>query len=495
MNRRIKIFISSVQKEFAKEREVLANYITADALLGKFFEPFLFEHLPATDKSAQNIYLSEVENCDIYIGLMGAQYGYGDSEGISPTEREFDHATLHHKTRFIFIADRAKREKKEIAFIDKVQNVLVRKKFSNIADLKTSVYSALVNYLIEKEIIQTAPFDASTNNNATLDSIDNDKIRNFIRLAKAKRGFPLPETADAEALLTHLNLLKNNKICNAALLLFGENPQQFFITSEIRCASFYGTKVEKPIPSYKVFKGDVFELVDQALEFVLNKLDYRIETRKEHVQIPGQYEIPKEIIAEAIVNAVVHRDYTSNASIQVMVFRDRVEIWNPGTLPLGWTTDKLKALHNSMPANPLIAEPMYLTAYIERLGTGTTDMIEMAQKANLPEPEFIQEDMFRTIIYRNNQKIETVEKTLDEEFQSIFGENAVYFRSIFGVNIFKTLMLLVNTPNKTAKRIAEELNLTKRTVENYFAKLKSEGYIERVGSDKTGYWKIINKGK
>jgi len=409
--KRKKIFISSVQKEFAKERDVLAKYIISDALLGKFFEPFLFEQLPATDKSGQNIYLSEVEKCDIYIGLLGAKYGYEDSEGISPTEREFDHATKYHKTRFVFIADKENREKKETEFINKVQNVLVRKRFSNIAELKTSVYSALVNFLMEKEIIQTAPFDASTNNMATLDNIDNEKIHNFIRLAKVKRGFPLPETAEVETLLTHLNLLRNNKISNAALLLFGKNPQRFFITSEIRCASFYGTKVEKPIPSYKVFKGDVFELVDQAVEFVLNKLDYRIETRKEHVQIPGSYEIPKEIIAEAIVNAVAHRDYTSNASVQVMVFRDRVEIWNPGTLPLGWTTDKLKQLHNSVPANPLLAEPMYLTAYIERLGTGTTDMIEFAKNANIPEPEFIQNDMFRTIVYRKQTEHLTPEVT------------------------------------------------------------------------------------
>ena len=53
-----------------------------------------------------------------------------------------------------------------------------------------------------------------------------------------------------------------------------------------------------------------------------------------------------------IVNAVVHRDYTSNASVQVMMFRDRVEVWNPGSLPLGWTTEKLKKLHHSVPEKP-----------------------------------------------------------------------------------------------------------------------------------------------
>jgi ATP-dependent DNA helicase RecG len=202
-------------------------------------------------------------------------------------------------------------------------------------------------------------------------------------------------------------------------LLFGKTPQRFFITSEIRCAYFQGVEAVKPIQSYKVFKGDVFELVNQAVDFVLNKLDYRIETRKEHIQIPGSYEIPKEIIAEAIVNAVVHRDYTSNASVQVMMFRDRIEVWNPGSLPLGWTTEKLKKLHNSVPANPLLAEPMYLTAYIERLGTGTNDILKFAKDANLPEPNFIQEDMFRTIIYRE-QKLQVSGEVSGEVKKIVF---------------------------------------------------------------------------
>lgn len=402
---RHKIFISSVQREFEKERKALVDYLLSDSLLGKFFDPFIFEQVPAIDHSVEKVYLKEVEACSIYLGILGKDYGYEGKSGISPTEREFDHASLHHKTRLIFISNTENRHPKELAFINKVQNVLVRRSFSSLSELKSHVYSSLVKYLMEKEIIRTAPFDASLNRKASLDDIDNEKIKRFVKLARAKRGFPLQETAEPKIVLTHLNLIENESIKNAAILLFGKHPQRFFINSEIRCASFYGNKVEKPIPSYKVFKGDVFELVDQAVEFVLSKLDYRIETRKEETSIPGSYEIPKEIIAEAIVNAVAHRDYTSNASIQVMVFRDRVEIWNPGSLPMGWTIDKLKELHNSVPANPLLAEPMYLAAYIERLGTGTTDMIEFAQNANLPEPQFIQDDQFRTIIYRHQKQL------------------------------------------------------------------------------------------
>jgi hypothetical protein len=72
---RKKVFISSVQSEFTVERQALFDYLTSDALLGKFFEPFIFEHTPAKGQSAQKVYLDQVKICDIYIGLFGERYG------------------------------------------------------------------------------------------------------------------------------------------------------------------------------------------------------------------------------------------------------------------------------------------------------------------------------------------------------------------------------------------------------------------------------------
>jgi len=311
--RNIKVFISSVQVEFASERKALYDYLVSDPLLGKFFDPFLFELLPSMDQRADNVYLREVERCDIYLGLLGEDYGYEDKSGISPTELEFIHATEHSKTRLIFLTNHSTKERhpKQAVFIAKAGKVLVRRRFGSIDELKAAVYAALIRYLEEKEIIRTGPFDASFVHNASIDMLDSDKVKKFVHIARAKRGFRLKETEPTEDVLAHLNLIDEGRLTNAAMLLFGKQPQKFFISSEIRCAHFHGSNVAKPIPSYQVYKGDVFELVDQAVDFVLSKLDYSVGTRKEHVQIPGGYEIPKEIVAEAIVNAVAHRDYTN----------------------------------------------------------------------------------------------------------------------------------------------------------------------------------------
>ena len=88
----MKIFISSVQREFAVERKALAKYIREDAILGKFFEVFLFEEVPAQERSASEVYLSEVDACDLYLGLHGESYGNVDRKGVSATERVYDRA-------------------------------------------------------------------------------------------------------------------------------------------------------------------------------------------------------------------------------------------------------------------------------------------------------------------------------------------------------------------------------------------------------------------
>lgn len=100
----LKVFISSVQREFTKERKALGEYLSADPLLRRFFETFLFERdVPAKDRKPHDVYLNEVANCDLYIGLFGEEYGWENSTGLSPTHLEFIEATRLGKTRLIFI--------------------------------------------------------------------------------------------------------------------------------------------------------------------------------------------------------------------------------------------------------------------------------------------------------------------------------------------------------------------------------------------------------
>ena len=138
---------------------------------------------------------------------------------------------------------------------------------------------------------------------------------------------------------------------------------------------------------------------------MLSRINVKLGVRNDKVQTQIKHEIPKAVIAEAIVNAVAHCDYSSNGSVQVMIFRNRIEIWNPGLLPYNLSLANLKQAHNSFPANPLIANPLYLAGYIEKLGTGIPDMINLSKKAGLCEPDFKEKDIFKIILWREKQSI------------------------------------------------------------------------------------------
>jgi predicted HTH transcriptional regulator len=387
------IFVSSVQKELQAERRALKDFVRNDPLLSQFFEVFLFEDMPASGQRADQLYLTEVDRCSLYVGLFGNDYGFEDAEGVSPTEREFDRAAACGKERLVFVkgASDASRHPKMQALVRRASDQVVRRRFASLPELTAGLYGSLVARLARTGHIRSLPFDASACPRATLADLSPMKMAEFLRLAQSRRGYALgPETPLHDA-LAHLNLLDGDQPSHAAVLLFADDPQRFLTTSFVKCLRFHGTEIRKPIPAYSSFRGTVFELVDQAVDFVLSKLDRAVGTRARSNQAPETYELPPDAVTEAIVNAIAHRDYASNASVQVMLFADRLEIWNPGELLPPLTTDSLRHPHPSIPRNPLIAEPLFLTRYIERAGTGTLDMIELCRAAGLPLPEFRQE--------------------------------------------------------------------------------------------------------
>jgi len=352
---RMRLFISSVQKELHMERRAVKDFVEGDALLRRYFEVFLFEDLPAADRRADDVYLEEVERSDVYVGLFANEYGTEDPESLSPTEREFAHATARGKTRLVFVkgtVDKA-RHPNMLKLIRKTGSQLIRRRFTDIPDLTAGLYASLVEHLERRGKLRTLPFDASACSRATIDDISTDRLRWFLAAAHRERNYTLSEKTPPKKALAHLNLLEGRYPSHAAVLLFCDDPQQFLPAAEVKCLHFHGTEITKPIPSYQIYKGPVFHQVDEAVDFVMSKLARAVGTRAQGPEAPVEYELPKGAVAEAVVNAVAHRDYASNAGVQVMLFADRLEVWNPGELPPALTPERLREPHASIPRNPL----------------------------------------------------------------------------------------------------------------------------------------------
>lgn len=473
-----RIFISSVQKELAEERRAVKSFVEADPLLRRFFSVFLFEDLPASDRRADAVYLSEVDRCDVYLGLFGDEYGFEDAEGLSPTEREFDRATAAGNARFIFVkgVDDARRHPKMRSLIRKAGNQLIRRRFENNKGLNDSVNASLVDYLEARGAIQTRPFDERPCPDATLEDVDAKAVSDFVRLARLERQFPLPVSAPVADVLKHLHLVNGEHPTNAAILLFGREPQQFLPSAETRCMHFHGTEIQRPVPFYRIFKGSAFAQADMAVDFVLSKLNRSVGTRAGSNQAPVSYEIPPDVIREAIVNAIAHRDYTASGAVQVSVFADRVEVWNPGALPPPLTPESLRHPHGSIPRNHRVCEGLFLTRYIEKYGTGTLMMIRESLAHNLPEPDYEQRQGFFVLtLWRD---------WLTEAVMAAYGLNE---RQKLGIAFLKTHERITNAEYQQAARAS------RATASRDLDDLVTKGILERVGKTGKGTHYVLTR--
>ena len=248
-------------------------------------------------------------------------------------------------------------------------------------------------------------FDKQICGGASLKNIDREKIKWFLKEARKHRGLKVSEDAELDNVLRHLGLLQDGRLTNAALLLFGKEPR--FIQSEVKCIRFKGNEPVKPYIDFQTIMGNAFDLVDQALDFVLRNIKKAIWLVPGQVQREEKYEYPPEAVREAIVNAIVHRDYLSPSKVQIRVFDDYIEIWNPGELPKGWTVKKLKQKHESIPRNPLLFKQFFWVKYVEDVGGGTLDILSECKKWGIPEPEF--EDTKTSIVVTLRKSIFTPE--------------------------------------------------------------------------------------
>lgn len=203
--------------------------------------------------------------------------------------------------------------------------------------------------------------------------------------------------------------MSDNKLKNAAVLVFGASPQQFFLQSEVRCAKFKGTKAVKPFLDMKVVGGTLLRQIDECEKFVLDNIRKSAWVEPGKLEREEKWEYPLQAIREAITNAIAHRDYDSPASAHISIFEDRIEVWNPGKLPEPLKLEDLKRSHKSIPVNPLLANILFLVKYIEKWGTGTNDIVKWCLEEGLPEPIFKEESGGLCVVIRKFKTLEELD--------------------------------------------------------------------------------------
>ena len=223
----------------------------------------------------------------------------------------------------------------------------------------------------------------------TITDFDEEEIQ--VMLANAIRigRMEAPRYTDSEAILRGLDLIQDNKLLNAALVLFGRDVWSYYPQCEIRLARFRGKDRAGDFIDNRQYNGNAFSLLRRAERFLLD-----------HVPIAGRV-VPGKMIREdnpwyppsatreALANAICHRDYSiPGGAVSLAMHNDRIEIANPGEFHFGITPEKLKIPHESKPWNPLIANAFYRAGIIERWGSGTTNIISWCEENGNPVPNW-----------------------------------------------------------------------------------------------------------
>ena len=179
-----------------------------------------------------------------------------------------------------------------------------------------------------------------------------------------------------------------------------------------------------------------------------------------------------------------------------MLFPDRLEVTNPGPLPKGMTVAKLKRRHKSMPVNPLLAQAMYLRGYIERVGSGTGDIIERCREKGLPPPMWENEDDGLTIVLRRAavDQQRDVGLVMSPQVPNNMGGKASpkhHNEALDDALELRLVDVLEKEPSLDQCELSRILCVSRATVQRCFKRLLEAGKIVRIGGKRFGHWKVI----
>ena len=206
--------------------------------------------------------------------------------------------------------------------------------------------------------------------------------------------------------MTNINFLEN-ELLNAGYILFVKEAKL-----EMQMAIF-ATETKLTFLDIDQVFGNIFELIETGEGYIRKNIKWPVNFKSggmERVEIP---EIPLEAIREAIINSLIHRDFKNPKSNEVAIYKDRVEIFNPGEFPEGYKPEDFIKEEGSIPRNPLIANTLYLSKDIEKWGSGFRRITEVCAKSNLKVKFEIRKNGFMVIFYRKT----------DEELLDLTEEN------------------------------------------------------------------------
>ena len=317
----------------------------------------------------------------------------------------------------------------------------------------------LNNYSIDWESKET---------NYSIDDIDDNTLKKYYDEA-VNCGRLVLDNYDKEQLLSTLELIKNGKLINAAIALFGKNAN---ISLKLAC---FATDSKVTFTDLNVIKGNIYNLIKEGVTYISNHINWKVEISDKRVETP---EIPIKAIREMVVNAFAHAFYENSPEIEINIHSGLITIFNPGTFPIDLTPDDyINKKIPSVKRNPIILDVLYRCKDVEKSGTGFQRMNKQCREYGITWSYKKNGYGFTFIFNRVTEIKENV--TLDVTLNNLSNIES------------KVLNMIRENPKITREEISNRVSKNIRTIQRITNSLVGKGYILRIGNNRFGYWELL----
>lgn len=274
-----------------------------------------------------------------------------------------------------------------------------------------------------------------------------------------------------KVLLENLHLFDDDDyLTRAAMLAFYDDPEKWVTGSYIKIG-FFGNS-DSDLQYQDEVHGTLIEQVDKALDLIYTKYMKALITYRD-IQRIEQFMIHRNAVREILLNAVVHKDYSSCNPIQISIYEDQMYIWNDGEMPEEFnSTEKLFQKHSSKPYNPKLANVFFKSCMIEAWGRGFDKIREACEFYGGPLPEYeISKSGIMVLCKACDSYLQLLNGVLGQSEQEHGQENEQ--------DIINKILLFCKEP-KTVKEIMDKFNIPNRSYlkRHYMKQMIEEGLLK-----------------
>ena len=243
--------------------------------------------------------------------------------------------------------------------------------------------------LVRRQVEEPERWERRLSPSMTPEDIDLQAVKDLMDGGVQRAGLDSERLTDPFEFLRLMSLRKENGFTQGGDVLFARRPDQRHPQCRVQYVVFQNSRTDETYSDYRWYEGPLPKVAIELFDALSSINTHRQLFSETSLQRESQPIYPMSALREALVNALVHRDYTSySGGVRISVYPDRIEFWNSGQLPDELNVSDLKKVHPSIPTNPDISHIFYLNGLMERVGRGTLKIIEACARLKSKKPKW-----------------------------------------------------------------------------------------------------------